>query len=51
VERQATFTGVRARLAALRRTVEGHPDHQYECPSPARRSIHDASLANPANVT
>jgi molybdenum cofactor cytidylyltransferase len=30
VAHQATFTGVRARPAALRRTVEDHPDHQYE---------------------
>jgi Ca-activated chloride channel family protein len=44
VAHPATFTGVRARLAALRHTVEDRPDHQYERPSPARRSIHDASL-------
>jgi hypothetical protein len=50
VARRATLTGVRSRPAALRRSVEGHPDHQYERPSPPRRSIHGASIANPASV-
>jgi hypothetical protein len=30
VAHPATIAGLRARRAALRRTVEGHPYHQYE---------------------